>query len=162
MRIGRALALAAAFAAFASPAFAAVKSRVVDYEQDGVQLQGYIAWNDASKGKRPGVLVVHEWWGHNAHARRAADRLAEAGYVAFALDMFGKGKVTTHPEEAQAFMAEATKDPAVVTARFKAALALLQQDPNVDTDRLGAIGYCFGGAVGIGLVDACRSCWYCG
>jgi dienelactone hydrolase len=154
MRIARALALAAAFAALASPAFAAVRSKVVDYEQDGVQLQGYLAWNDAAKGKRPGVVVVHEWWGHNAHARRAADRLAEAGYVAFALDMYGKGKVTTHPEEAQAFIAEATKDPAVVTARFKAALAVLMQDPNVDQARIGAIGYCFGGAVVIGMARA--------
>ena len=94
MRIRPVLALAAVLAAVASQSHSAVKSRVVDYTApDGTQLQGYVAWDDAAKAKRPGVLVVHEWWGHNAHARRAADRLARAGYVGFALDMFGKGKL---------------------------------------------------------------------
>jgi dienelactone hydrolase len=90
---------------------------------------------------------VHEWWGHNEHARRAADRLASAGYVAFALDMYGKGKVTTHPDSAQAFAAEAMKDAAVLPARFNAALELLRKDEHVDAARIGAIGYCFGGGV---------------
>jgi dienelactone hydrolase len=153
MRIGRALALSAVLTAFASPAFTAVKSRVVDYTHDGVQLQGYMAWDDAAKGKHPGVLVVHEWWGHNEHARRAADRLARAGYVAFALDMFGKGKLATHPEDAQAFVAEVT-DASVAAGRFNAALELLKQDPHVDTARIGAIGYCFGGGVVLAMVRA--------
>jgi dienelactone hydrolase len=156
MRTGSQLRHAAVFAAlaataltalFASPAFAAVKSRVVDYSQNGTALQGYLAWDDAAKGKRPGVLVVHEWWGHNAHARRAADRLARAGYVAFALDMFGKGKLASHPAEAQAFVAEAMKDASTLPGRFDAALEILKQDPHVDTARIGAIGYCFGGGV---------------
>jgi len=147
MRIGRVVFLAAVLSAFASAAFAAVQSRVIEYSQDGVELQGYMAWDDAAKGKRPGVIVVHEWWGHNAHARRAADRLASAGYVAFALDMFGKGKVTTHPDSAQAFVAESMKDAAALPARFNTALALLRKDEHVDASRIGAIGYCFGGAV---------------
>ncbi len=151
MRTGSALVLTAVLTALASPAIAAIQHRVINYESGGVQLQGYMAWNEAVKGKRPGVLVVHEWWGHNAHARRAADRLAQAGYVGFALDMFGKGKLATHPEDAQAFVAEATKDPAVTTARFNAALELLKQDPHVDAARIGAIGYCFGGAVVLGM-----------
>jgi dienelactone hydrolase len=147
MRVGRIVVLLAVLSAFASPAFAAVKSRVVEYSQDGVALQGYMAWDDAKKGKRPGVIVVHEWWGHNDHARRAADRLASAGYVAFALDMFGKGKVTTHPDSAQAFVAESLKDSAALPARFNTALELLRKDEHVDAARIGAIGYCFGGAV---------------
>jgi dienelactone hydrolase len=151
MRTGHALAVAAAIFAAASPAFATIQHRVVEYDYGGVHLQGYTAWNDAAKGKHPGVLVVHEWWGHNAHARRAADRLAAAGYVGFALDMYGKGKLATHPDDAQAFAAEATKDPAVTAGRFNAALALLKQDPHVDTTRIGAIGYCFGGAVVLGM-----------
>jgi len=134
--------------------FAAVKSRVVEYESNGVPLQGYIAWDDAAKGKLPGVLVVHEWWGHNEHARHAADKLASAGYVAFALDMFGKGKVTAHPDSAQAFVAEAMQDAAVIPGRFDAALALLKADPHVDPARIGAIGYCFGGAVVLGMARA--------
>src|SRR5947207_9678403 len=148
MRIRPVLALAAVLAAVASQSHSAVKSRVVDYTApDGTQLQGYMAWDDAAKGKRPGVLVVHEWWGHNAHARRAADRLARAGYVGFALDMFGKGKLAAHPEEAQAFVAEAMKDASTLPGRFDAALELLKQDAHVDTTRIGAIGYCFGGGV---------------
>jgi len=143
-----------AFVLFASSAAAAVQTREVEYQQGGTVLQGFIAWDDAVKGARPGVLVVHEWWGHNAHARDQAKRLAEAGYVGFALDMFGKGKVTTHPKEAQVFMSDAQKDPSVITARFQAALALLKKDPHVAADRIAAIGYCFGGAV---VLDAARS-----
>ena len=138
----------------AVPAIARVQTREVEYLQGDTPLQGYFAWDDAAKGKRPGVLVVHEWWGHNAHARRQAERLARAGYVAFALDMFGKGKVTTHPADAQGFVAEAMKDPAVTTARFQAALDQLKADPHVDADDIGAIGYCFGGAVVLGMARA--------
>src|SRR5206468_11947069 len=126
------LAMVAACLAVASPAFAEVKTREVEYRQGDTALQGFMAWNDATPGKRPGVVVVHEWWGHNEHARRQARRLAEAGYTAFALDMFGKGKVTTHPAEAQAFMEEAAKDPATMMARFDTALDLLKRNPHVD------------------------------
>ena len=93
------------------------------------------------------MIVVHEWWGHNQHARNQAIRLAKAGYVGFALDMYGKGKVTTHPPDAQAFATEATKDPQLVKARFLAALDVLQKDPHVDPERVAAIGYCFGGGI---------------
>jgi dienelactone hydrolase len=134
-------------AVLAVPAFAEVKTRVVDYTVGGVALQGLVAWDDAVTGKRPGVLVVHEWWGHNEHARTAARRLAEAGYVGFALDMYGKGKIAKHPDDAMKFMSEATKDPAVLNARFEAALAELKRDARVDATRIGAIGYCFGGSV---------------
>lgn len=142
--------LAAALLA-AAVASAEVKTREIEYTQGETTLQGYMAWDDAAKTKRPGVVVVHEWWGHNAHARRQAERLAKAGYVAFALDMYGKGKVTTHPADAQTFAAEATKDLAVVGARFDAALEQLKQDPHVDAEKIGAIGYCFGGAIVLGM-----------
>lgn len=138
----------------ASAAPAAVQTRVVDYEAGGTPLQGMIAWNDATAGKRPGVLVIHEWWGHNPHARKQAERLAEAGYVAFALDMFGKGKVTTHPADAKAFVAEATSDPARLRARFDAALAVLKQDPRVDPEKIAVVGYCFGGTVALNMARA--------
>jgi dienelactone hydrolase len=128
-------------------ASAAVQTRVVDYTQGGTPLQGMLAWNDSATGRRPGVLVVHEWWGYNEHARDQARRLAEAGYVAFALDMYGKGKFTTHPDDAVKLMIEASKDPAVVKARFDAAMAVLKADPHVDTSQIAAIGYCFGGGV---------------
>jgi dienelactone hydrolase len=133
---------------------ATVQGKEVTYSNDGEILKGYIAYDDNIKGKRPGVLVVHEWWGHNEHARNQAKRLAEAGYVGFALDMYGKGKVATHPKDAEAFMTEATKDPAVVTARFNAALEQLKKNPHVDPKKIAAIGYCFGGAVILGQARA--------
>ena len=139
---------------FASAAIAGVQTKEVEYKQGETILQGFLAWDDAIEGKRPGVLVVHEWWGHNEHARDQAKRLAEAGYVGFALDMFGKGKVTTHPKDAQAFMSEVKKDPAVIPARFHAARDLLKRDPHVDGHRIAAIGYCFGGSV---VLDEARS-----
>ncbi len=140
--------LAAAFLLVpAPPAGAEVQTKEVSYKQGETELSGFFAWDAQAKRKQPGVIVVHEWWGHNAHARNQAIRLAKAGYVGFALDMYGKGKLTTHPPDAQAFMAEATKDPQVVKARFLAALDVLQKDPHVDPERIAAIGYCFGGGV---------------
>jgi len=148
------VAMAAALLLVASAAAAEVQTREIEYKEGVAVLQGLIAWDDASKGLRPGVLVVHEWWGHNQHARYQAKRLAEAGYVGFALDMYGKGKVTTHPKDAQGFMTDVKKDPAVIPARFHAALELLKQDPHVSADHIAAIGYCFGGAV---VLDEARS-----
>ncbi len=151
IRVG--IALAAVVLTQAAPR-ARVQTREIEYRQGDTVLKGFIAWDDAASGKRPGVLVVHEWWGLNDHARNQARRLAEAGYVGFALDMYGNGKVATHPQDAQAFVAEVTKDPAVVAARFNAALAQLKQDPHVDTTRIAAIGYCFGGGVVLGMARA--------
>ena len=147
----RPAASAAALLLVCALSHAEVATKEVTYKQGDTELQGFFAWDAAAKGKQPGVLVVHEWWGHNQHARNQAIRLAKAGYVGFALDMYGKGKVTTHPKDAQEFMAEATKDPAVVKARFLAALDLLKQDPHVDPERIAALGYCFGGAVALGM-----------
>ena len=154
-RFGLAVAAALISLAPASPHRGTnVKTREVEYRQGETVLQGFVAWDDAARGRRPGVLVVHEWWGLNEHARNQARRLAEAGYVGFALDMYGKGKVTTHPQDAQAFVAEVTKDPAVLAARFNAALEQLKRDPQVDSTRIAAIGYCFGGAVVLGMARA--------
>jgi dienelactone hydrolase len=138
----------------ASVAGAAVKTREVEYKQGDTQLQGFMAWDDAVKGKRPGVLVVHEWWGLTQNIRNQAERLARAGYVAFAPDLYGKGKVAAHPQDAQAFMEEASKDPEVVKARFEDGLEQLKHDPHVDADRIGAIGYCFGGGVVLSMARA--------
>lgn len=131
-----------------------IQTREVSYQQNGTTLKGFVAWDAARQGKRPGVLVVHEWWGHNDHSRNAARRLAEAGYVGFALDMYGDGKNTTHPDSAQQFMSQATADLPTMVARFNAALAELLKDPSVDSTRIGAIGYCFGGAVVLGQARA--------
>jgi dienelactone hydrolase len=140
--------------AVAGSAEARVKTKEIVYQQGDTALQGFLAWDDAAKGKRPGVLVVHEWWGHNQHARNQAIRLAEAGYVGFALDLYGKGKVATHPQEAKAFVMEATKDPQVMAARFDAALDVLKKQPRVDAGKIGVAGYCFGGGVALDMARA--------
>lgn len=154
--ITTAIATAVALCALGPLARAEVKTQEVEYKQGATVLQGFIAWDDAatSKGKRPGVLVVHEWWGHNQHARNQALRLAKAGYVGFALDLYGKGKLAKHPDDAKAFVAEATKDPATARARFDAALAQLKKAPQVDPAKIAAIGYCFGGGM---VLDMARS-----
>src|SRR5881628_3362823 len=141
LRYGLALVVAWLALAPQAPNGARIQTKEVEYRQGGTLLKGFIAWDDAAQGKRPGVLVVHEWWGLNDHAKNQARRLAEAGYVGFALDMYGNGKVTTHPQDAQGFVAEVTKDPAVLAARFNAALAELKRDPHVDPRRIAAIGY---------------------
>lgn len=148
------IATMAALGAIAQPVRAEIKTQEIEYQQGPTHLKGFLAWDDAIKGQRPGVLVVHEWWGHNQHARNQALRLAKAGYVGFALDMYGKGKVAQHPQDAQAFVAEATKDPATERARFDAAVAQLKKAPQVDPTKLAAIGYCFGGSV---VLDMARS-----
>ncbi len=124
---------------------AQIQFKVVDYQIAGQPFQGYLSYDDSIKGKRPGVLVVHEWWGHNAYARKRADMLAKMGYTAFALDMYGKGKLAKHPEDAKKFMQAALADMNVAATRFNHAMQLLQQQPTVEANKIAAIGYCFGG-----------------
>ena len=107
-------------------ALADMQTKTVDYKVGGETFTGYMAWDDEFQQKRPGVLVVHEWWGHNEFARSQAERLASAGYTAFALDMYGSDKQADHPDTAQKFMQEATKDMDQVKARFMKAMEILQ------------------------------------
>jgi dienelactone hydrolase len=124
-----------------------ITSKEVTYTADGTTMKGYIAFDEHREGKRPGIIVVHEWWGHNDYTRKRADMLAELGYVALAVDMYGDGKTAAHPEDAQKFAGEVMNNMPAMVARFNAALETLRNDPNVDPGRIGAIGYCFGGGV---------------
>jgi len=124
---------------------AKVQSRTVEYEQGGTPLEGYLAWDDAQTAPRPGVLVVHEWYGLNDYAKKRADMLAELGYVAFAADIYGKGVRPSNPQEAGAESGKFAADRPLVRARVKAGLEQLLQAPGVDATRIAAIGYCFGG-----------------
>lgn len=137
-----------------APAWGALKERKVEYKSGDVVLQGYLAYDDAVQGKRPAVLVVHEWWGHNEHARNSARKLARAGFVGFALDMYGKGKLATHPKDASAMSGAVRKNFGVMQARFDAARDFLSKQPNVDAARIGVIGYCFGGGVALDMARA--------
>lgn len=146
--------LSLALLCLCAPAFAAVQGKEVTYSADGTTLKGWLAWNDAASGKRPAVLVVHEWWGHNAYARKRADMLASLGYVALAVDMYGDGKQANHPDEAGKFAAEVAKNKPMARARFEAAMQLLRAQPNVDGSKLAAFGYCFGGSVALNMARA--------
>ncbi len=128
-------------------AYAKIQGKQVEYSANGVKLKGYLVYDDSVKGKRPGVLVVHEWWGLNDYARERARMLAELGYTAFALDMYGDAKQAKNPEEAGKLynMVMANLDDA--QARFDAALELLRNQKTTDPQRIAAIGYCFGGSI---------------
>lgn len=125
---------------------AEIMTEEIKYESDGVELTGFVAWDDSLQEKRPGIIIVHEWWGHNDYVRNRAKMLAELGYVALAIDMYGTGKVADHPDNAKAFMQEATQNMDVARARFLAGVEILKSSSKVDGSRIGAIGYCFGGA----------------
>jgi dienelactone hydrolase len=128
-----------------SPARAEVKTEVVEYRHGDVVLEGYLAYDASLGGKRPGVLVVHEWNGHNPYVRKRAEQLARLGYVAFALDMYGKGVRPKDAKEAAALAAIYKGDRNLMRARAVAGLDVLRNHARVDRARLAAIGYCFGG-----------------
>lgn len=138
----------------AATANAEIQTREIDYRVNGEPFSGYMAWDDTVSGERPGVLVVHEWWGHNAFARGQAEKLAEAGYTAFALDMYGEGKVAEHPDDAKAFMQAATSRFEQIRERFAKARRILAGHDTVDGERIAAQGYCFGGGV---VLDMART-----
>ena len=129
---------------FAGPVQAKLVTQTVAYHQDGTVFEGYLAYDDLSRARRPGVLVVHEWWGLNDYAKERARQLAALGYVALAADMYGQGAVTGDPQEAAKWSGELKGKP-VLRARAQAALKVLAENPLVDPRRLAAIGFCFGG-----------------
>jgi dienelactone hydrolase len=138
-----------ALALFASVplAHAVVVGEEVTYLSGDTQMKGYIAWDNAVTGKRPGIIVVHEWWGHNDYARKRAAMLAGLGYTALAVDMYGDGKTASHPEDAGKFAGAVRSNMDVAEARFSAAMETLASHETVNPDQISAIGYCFGGGI---------------
>ncbi len=124
-----------------------VVEKKAEYKADGVLMKGFLTWDENVKGRRPGVLVVPEWWGVNDYARRRAKMLAELGYAALVVDMYGEGKQATTPDEAGKASSEVMKNLPVAKARFQSAMAYLKEQAVVDPARIAAIGYCFGGGV---------------
>ncbi|MGE0434026.1 MAG: dienelactone hydrolase family protein [Planctomycetota bacterium] len=131
-----------------------IHTEVVTYEAGGVQCKGFVAYDKARKGKRPGVLVVHEWWGQTDYPRNRCRMLAALGYVAFAVDMYGEGKLGENPEEAGKLATGVFSDMANAKARFTVAHEWLKNNEMCDADHIAAIGYCFGGGIVLAMARA--------
>ncbi|MFN7021472.1 MAG: dienelactone hydrolase family protein [Phycisphaerales bacterium] len=138
-------------AVVASMSNAAVKVERIEYKHGDVVLEGVLAYDDDLTGRRPGVLVCHEWWGNNAYSESRARQLAGLGYVAFALDLYGKGKVTTKGDQAAAWAGALSADNRMMRERAALGLKQLAEHPRVDKTKLAVVGYCMGGTVAMEL-----------
>jgi dienelactone hydrolase len=152
MRIPILVAIVAVFVC--NQALATVTTKEITYSAGGKSLKGYLAYDDAAQDKRPGIVVFPEWWGTTDYPKHRALQLAELGYVAFAADMYGDAKTTDDPKEAGQLAGSVKKNPELEKQLIQAAIDTLKQQPQVDPDRLGAIGYCFGGTMAL---DAART-----
>jgi dienelactone hydrolase len=136
---------------FTAPALAAIQETPVTYTDGTTTMKGFVVYDTAAKGKHPGIVMVPEWWGITKHMHNEARRLASRGYTAFIADMYGDGKTADNPQDAGALATSVMKDPKVMESRFNAAREQLAKQPAVDPMRIGAVGYCFGGAVVINM-----------
>jgi dienelactone hydrolase len=126
---------------------AKITGEEVTYTLNGTTFKGYVAYDASTKNQRPGILVVHEWWGNNDYSRMRARKLAELGYIALAVDMYGDGKIASNPQEAQQLSGEVYKNIEALKDRMEAAEEKLKTYNETDKNNIGAIGYCFGGSV---------------
>lgn len=129
-----------------------LKEENLSYKIDSLNMDGYIVYDENVTGKRPAVLVVHEWWGMNEYVKRRARELAGLGYIAMAVDMYGNGQRADNPELAGKLATPFYQNPAMTKAHFEAALNKFKTYKEVDTANIGAIGYCFGGGVLLNIV----------
>jgi dienelactone hydrolase len=121
--------------------------------EDGLSMKGYLAMPEGATGDLPAALIIHEWWGHNNYARLRADMMAELGYVAMAIDMYGDGKQAGHPEDAQKFAMTVMGNLESAQARFDAAYEQLQSLEGINISKTVALGYCFGGSVAMTMAN---------
>jgi hypothetical protein len=130
-----------------TPFFAAINETPVTYNDGKTTMKGFVVYDTAKKAKQPGIVMVPEWWGITKHMHNEARRLARQGYTAFIADMYGDGRTADNPDDAGALSDAVMKSPQAMESRFNAARAQLAKQPTVDPTRIGAVGYCFGGAV---------------
>jgi dienelactone hydrolase len=131
-----------------------IKEEPITYRDGGTTLKGFIVYDESRQGRRPGILVIHEWWGITPHVRGEARKFAEQGYTAFVVDMYGNAQTADNPKDAGKLAGSVIKNSAVMRSRFNAARAELVKHRTVDASRIGASGYCFGGAVAINMARA--------
>jgi dienelactone hydrolase len=133
--------------AFSANASAAIKEEAVTYSDGQTTMKGFVVYDDATTAKRPGIIMVHEWWGITPHIHNEAKKFAAQGYTAFIADMFGDAKTADNPKDAGGLMSSVMNDPKAMMSRFNAAKDQLAKQASVNPQKIGAVGYCFGGAV---------------
>ena len=145
--------LSLALVAFAGTTYAqkstSIKGEEVTYMSEGTTMKGYVAYDEKQTGKRPAILVIPEWWGNNEYPRMRARMLAELGYIAIAVDMYGNGQLGTTPEEAGKLATPFYQEPSLGQKRIEAAMNKIKEYPQADSTKLAAIGYCFGGSMAL-------------
>ena len=129
-----------------------LKEETVSYSIDSLKMNNYVVYNENVQGKRPGVLVIHEWWGLNDYAKRRAKMLADLGYIAMAVDMYGNGRMGNDPGAAQALAMPYYQHPDMAKKIFDRAVEEFKKNPNIDQSKIAGIGYCFGGGILLNLV----------
>lgn len=133
---------------------AEIKTQTIEYKQGDTVLKGHLAYDDAAQGKRPGIIIVHEWWGLSDYVKGRAEQLARLGYVAFAADMYGNGTVVNTPDEAGKLAGALATNRDLAKARFKAAMDAIKADSHTDGSKIAAMGYCFGGTIVLEMARA--------
>lgn len=131
--------------AYSQPRPSNIKEETVTYKSDDTTCKGYAAYDENIQGKLPVVIIIPEWWGLNDYPKMRARQLAELGYFAFAVDMFGDGKIALDPKAAQEYTAPFYKDPGLAKSRIDAAINKIKENPKADPANMAGIGYCFGG-----------------
>lgn len=126
-----------------------IRTEEVKYTADGNEMTGFVAYDENKKGKRPVVVIIHEWWGLNDYVKKRASELAELGYLAFALDMYGTGKKGENPEQAGALATPFYSDPQLAYNRVVTGMNQAKKMPQADSSKVAVIGYCFGGAMAL-------------
>jgi dienelactone hydrolase len=140
--------------AMVANANAAIKEEPVTYSDGEATMKGFVVYDDATQAKRPGIVMVHEWWGITNHIHNEARKFAQQGYTAFIADMYGDAKPADNPKDAGALSGSVMNNPTVMESRFKAAQEQLAKQATVNPQRIGAVGYCFGGAVVLNMARA--------
>lgn len=122
-----------------------IRTKTIDYSQDGSTFEGYLAWDDSRSGPRPAIVISHAWGGAGEFEQERARDLAKLGYVGFCLDLYGKGIRGSSPEQNSKLMQPFLADRSLLQKRMQLAVQVAREQEEVDDSRVAAMGYCFGG-----------------